>query len=434
VVIRQTKRRMLVRTACRTAASLATGLALCVFAAPSLTHFDELAAVPPGPTIGVLLADPHYLLSDYIAGVRIATLEVKWRLWEPAPNHTEAKYVLHMQQVARRYREAGYSLSVDVGLQYAPEWVLNLVNGQMRSQFGTLSGTADFVFNAQVRQLAASYIRDVVQALGPVSSYRIGLSEHGETLYPDASQGEWWAFSPIAQGRVSGLPPASRPSPLPGWIPGMQLWQGRTVTADEVRLWYQWYLGSLISAHTWEALAFRSAGFTGTLQLVMPGSGTNPLAYDERLANFLRASPRDGFETMNTGAVWFRVLELFPFREGIAVDVSSVYDLSGDPRGNACEVDDQMVDFTRDRSVDSWSSTRWLAYLGRRFGYNELVGESTGDNDYADMQPTFELADACGLREIYWAWDYQLHRSGLSPMQLNIAATMAVRCNAQDKK
>ena len=52
---------------------------------------------------------------------------------------------------------------------------------------GVRSQTADFEFSSAVRAAAASYIDRVVGSLGAVAYYRVGLSENGETYYPDTS-------------------------------------------------------------------------------------------------------------------------------------------------------------------------------------------------------------------------------------------------------
>jgi hypothetical protein len=402
------------------------GLAL-LFALESPLSGESSTRQLPGPPVGVLIADPVHLQSDYDAGVRIATLEVKWRLWQPSPQHTSRPYKARIVASASAYRRAGYQVAVDVGLQYTPAWALHLPHAQLRSQLGTLSGTADYVFNVRMRHLAAAYIREVMATVGPVWSYRLGLSENGETLYPDASRGQWWAFGPVAQGRFGRPPPRTRRTPLPGWVPGETTWRGQPVTSEQVRQWYDWYLDAVILAHVWEARVFRSAGFTGVLQLVMPGSGTSLRAFELRRSSFLRNSADDSYHTMNTGAVWFEFLRRFPLRRKIAVDISSVYDSSGSPRGNGCEVDDTKRDWRTDPAVRKWSSTRWLSYLSRRLGYHYLMGESTGNNNYPQMQATFTLANQCRFDAVLWAWDYQLYDGHASISQLSTAAIQAAR-------
>ena len=49
--------------------------------------------------------------------------------------------------------------------------------------------------------------------------------------------------------------------------------------------WYDWYLNASVDAHAWEIAAFRNAGFTGELQLVMPA---NRLSHRLRQADIVR--------------------------------------------------------------------------------------------------------------------------------------------------
>lgn len=359
-------------------------------------------------TIGVLIADQDHMRTDYDAGVRMATLELKWSAWEPTNNSTDPAYRQQQRDKAEAYRAAGYRVAVDVGLQHPAPWVLGLPDGQLVDQNGVSSGTPDYFFNQRVRDEAASYLRSLVAALG-AADYRVGLSPAGEVMYPEAPQNQWWAFGRLPQGLADGRPGDQPASPMPGWVPGTPTYRGAAVTAEQARAWYGWYLSASVEAHAWQMRVLRRAGATAWLELVTPGSGANPWVYEHRLGGLLQDQPYDAYHTLNTAAVWQEVLQRLPARRRVAVDVSSVYDGSGSPRGAGCASGDVLVDYRTETGVDAWSSTRWLSYLARRNGYPAVHGESTGNNSPSDLPAVLALAGACGLSVVHWAWDYQLY-------------------------
>jgi len=354
----------------------------------------------------VLIADRRYLATDWHAGVRVAVLELKWSAWAPSDSGADEAYRAERVATAAAYRAAGFEVSVDPGLQHAPNWVLDQPDGQLRAQDGSGSGTANYVFNPVVRAQAATYLHALTAALGPVASYRVGLSGSGEATFPEASNNQWWAFDRYAQGDRADVA-SGHANPMPGWVPGTG-YHGAAPAMAQVSQWYAWYLGASVDALAWEMRTLRDGNFSGALQLVMPGNGANSWVVTHRLGDGLADRSYDGFHTLNTGAVWDRVLNLLPDLTGVTVDVSSVYDYSGDVRGNGCASADDAVSWSTPGAMDGWSSTRALAYLARRH-HLPLVGENPGASSGEDLRHVFQLAASCGLGTVYWAWDYQLY-------------------------
>jgi len=353
---------------------------------------------------GVLEADPRYLGADARAGIRLATLNINWSNWEPSPASDDENYIAQQVAAIKTYRGAGWKIAVDIGLQEPPQWVLNLADGQLQDQSGALSGTADYEFSRAVRDAAQAYIASVVHTLGAIDYYRIGLSPFGEMIYPEAPNNEWWAFSPTAQGTSPGLPDGVASSPMPGWVPGASTWQGKQVTPAQVQSWYDWYLGALTNAHAWEIDAFRGAGYSGQLQLVMPGDGAKPAVYSARIVANLAEEPYDTFHTMNTGAVWWSVLDHLPLTSTV-VDISSVGDGSGT---HGCQATDASVNYlTAPDTIGAWSDTRWLTYLAHLHGL-AAMGENPGNTVASQLPTVMGLVQSCNLIALQWAWDYQL--------------------------
>lgn len=372
------------------------------------TYRSSSAVTVTKPVFGVLQADPRWLKADTAAGLRLAMVNVYWNEWEPAEGRFDHRYARQVKHTLDQYRAAGWQVAVDIGLQTPPRWVLRLPSGALTDQNGTRSG-ADFEFSQQVRAVADRYISEVVHALGTIQYYRVGLSDHGEAKYPDVSGDGWWAFDPTAQGGAPGLPPDVGVTPMPGWVPGNASYHGRPVTAREVATWYGWYFGALVNADGWEISAYRSAGYTGELELVVPGTGATPAIYDYRIAHGLAPAPAmDSYRTMNTGSVWWKLLAELPDLKGVVVDISSVYDQSGIPRGNLCMPADRRVNFTTSRQPYTWSDTRWLTYLA---GLHHLpvMGENPGNTPSSDLPGIMALVRSCGLSALQWAFEPQLH-------------------------
>ncbi|MGH9094427.1 MAG: hypothetical protein ACRDXE_04640, partial [Acidimicrobiales bacterium] len=379
---------------------------------------------PPAATLGVLEADPSLLAQDQQAGVRLATLNLSWAEWEPQNGVFNPGYRAAVLAKANAYRAAGWKVGVDLGLQQPPAWALALPGGQLVDQNGRRSGVADFEFSQAVRDAAAPFMVDVVRSMGPIDDFRVGLSQNGETYYPDVANNGWWAFTPQAQGLAAGLPNGVGLDPMPGWVPGTRTWNGMPVTPPQVTAWYDWYFGALVNAHAWEIATYRSAGYTGQLELVMPGMGSLPAFYQQRLADDLAPGGEDSFSTLNSGAVWWRMLnDLGPAAlTNTAVDISSVYDNSGNPRGNACQAADDSVN-PSDSRIWGWSDTRWLAYLARSHNL-PVMGENPGNTPASDLPGVMHLVAACHLTALQWAWDFTLDRPG-NPTRSQLATAAA---------
>lgn len=361
------------------------------------------------PVFGVLQADPRWLPADTAAGLRLAMVNVFWKAWEPNTGQFDQRYANSVRRTVARYRSAGWQVAIDIGLQSPPSWVLQLPSGRLTDQHGKQSNVPDFEFSQAVRQAAARYLSTVVTTLGPVQYYRVGLSGHGEAKYPNVTGNGWWAFEPSAQGHGAGLPEGVPVTPMPGWAPGAREYRGRSVRTSQVRAWYQWYFGALANSLAWEISAYRSAGYHGDLELVMPGTGAMPALYQYRINHHLAPAPSsDSYGTLNSGSVWWKLLDELPDLRGVVVDVSSVDDQSGVPRGNGCRPSDTKVDYRDDPSVETWSDTRWLSYLAH-LHHLPVMGENPGETPASDLPRIMSLVRSCGLIALQWAFEPELH-------------------------
>lgn len=386
-------------------ASVALGLV-------SLALGPETAARLP-VLYGVLAADPHHLVTDTAEGIRLAELDVSWADWEPASGEFSAPYIAGVRSTIRRYLAKGWQVAISPGFQVPPSWLLGLPDGQLVDQYSRPSGTPDYEFSKSVQAASDSYIQDLVSTLGSsVTYFRDGLSEEGEMLYPDTTSSQWWAFSPSAQCLEPGDLPAGTPcAPLPGWVPGTSEYDGEPITQAQVAQWWSWYRGALVSAELGVIAAFRSAGYNGAIQLVMPGDGASPALIDARERDDLAPESFDTYDTMNTAADWQDLLSDPALKADgqIVVDISSVGDGSGTPDDNTCTSSDQSVGLAAaDPWVSGWSDTRWITYLATKAGF-AVIGENPGNTLVTDLPAIANLVSGCGLKALQWAWDDQLY-------------------------
>jgi hypothetical protein len=366
-----------------------------------------LLAAEPAFAVGVLQAETKWLAMDYLHGVRIAVIELGWDAWMPTEGNPDEDYIAAQVAKVKAYRNAGYRVGIVSGVHYPPTWLLAKPGAQHVDQWDNLSGGANFQWSATVRAYAEDYLTEVVQTMGDVDFHRVGLSKAGETLYPEAvnntslpngqQQNNWWAFDSAAQASC----------PMPGWAPGTSTYGGNPVTKAMATAWYDWYFGGLVDAHAWQLSVFRAAGWTGSVQFVTPGVGCLPGELNARLNGLLAPLGGDTYFVMNTGAVWWRFYDEIPDLDGCGLNASSVYDNSGDPRGNVTAPGDDLVPYD-DAQIYSWSATRLLSSIARRHGLRPLMGENPGSTSQADAAKVFTTAAGCGLDALLWAFDRHL--------------------------
>jgi F5/8 type C domain len=338
--------------------------------------------------------------------VSMAMLEYNWASFEPSPGVFSASYLATMKSELAAYQAAGMKVTLGLGLQNPPSWVLALSNGTYIDQTGAHSTEANFVFSAAVRQAAAAYLKQVAAYIPLSNFYAIRLTSggDGEMLYPGG--GAYWAFDNAAL-TGNGLAAGMTPNPDPNWTPGTP-----GLTQAQIGAWVNWYVGGLDNVTNWQMQTLSGLGFNGYYETVTPGSGTRPdgLALEE-LFNL----PDNG--TTGMGAIWDRYYAMLPDKTNVIAYISSVADNSG---GNDdCQPADASIPLTSP-AMDAWSATRWISAIAHRNGL--LVGgENPGyglpvglDFNYLNTSSSGMMADAigqaqsCGFQVFYWAHDVHL--------------------------
>jgi hypothetical protein len=317
-------------------------------------------------------------------------------------------------------RAAGMKVVLGLGLQYPPAWVFSYPDSRYVDQYGNTAPVANLTFNATLRQKAGQYLARVNADLGLNNFWavRVGAGGNIETLYPDEmGRNAYWAYDATAQAG----------SPYPGWRPGQTSWNGQPVTTAMVASWYDWYVRSLVSGVNWQLDAYRSLGYGGFLQVLLPGQGVRPTDDAKAIADYLRGAG-DANGTVGRGAAWERVLAAIANRTNVVAYVSSVADGSGSD--DLCSPADAGVAPTSGVFI-GWSAARWVSYLASRYGLARN-GENPGPSDTnsygsAMLRRAAAQMQSCGFQGLMWAHDVNLYDGqsgmGLADYGTTIAAT-----------
>jgi hypothetical protein len=340
----------------------------------------------------------------------VVHLELGWDAYEPQDGVFDTTYIAQVQQRLATMRGAGMRVVLGLGLQYPPNWVYNYPNARYVDQFGNTSGMVNLTWNSTLRSKAEQFLARVNADLGLANFWavRVGSGGSVETLFPDeAGRNAYWGYDANAQAS----------SPFPGWRPGQTSWNGQPFTTTQVGQWYDWYQGSLVDGVNWQIAAYRGLGYTGFLQVVMPGQGTRPTDYTQAIGGYLNGAG-DSNQTMGRAAVWDRVLAKIADKANVVAYVSSMADGSG---GNdLCTSSDSSVSPTS-TTVLNWSATRWISYNANRYGLPKM-GENPGRSDtniygLTMMQNAAAQMQSCGFQGLMWAHDFNLY-DGVSGVSL----------------
>lgn len=355
---------------------------------------------------GVLQPQMNHLAQNYKAGVRVVTLEIGWNLYEPQQGLFSSDYLQQLKRRLAAYRAAGMQVMLELGIQYPPAWIFQKRNSRFINQYGDAFAAdptggncgVNAVFNPAMRDLIGAYVRQVFADLGTdFYAVRLGGGRYGEVGYPDSRYAGksncYWAFDPLAQGKVSGLPAGMKPCPVPGWIPG-------TPSPDHAaaRAFANWYMACLQNYHDWQ-IAHMRRYYHGPLAMLYPSFGIRPGQLDLAVSGDLNG----GTSPEKNGEVQ-RGFDFARFVAGIRDPKVIVYGTGIDfPRPGP------YVDDTSDNPA-LWCSIHWLSTLAAAHHPPLAVwGENAGHNDAADMQLCFRRVRMYGLMGMMWAFDPELH-------------------------
>lgn len=398
---------------------------------------------PVSNMFGVLgsSCSPERVAALRAAGVSVVEFPLGWDRFEPAAEQVDRGYVSNMRARLETCRAAGMKVVLSPGLHYPPDWVKRLPGGTLRGSDGGVPNNAgaELIFSGEVRSAAQKYLARVVSDLGldGIVAIRVGTSGTGELGYPGPEDGgndhEFWAFGDAPQ-LGKGLAEGAVRSPMPGWRPGSSTWNGKSVTAEQVRAWWDWYAGSVVDAVVWQVNELRNLGFEGRVHVPVAGRGVLPADQAEAVQGLLdgRANPDDAQERGLDYSAQFAVLSSLP---GVDVDFTGLDDVSDvkaraeEPRQDRCLPGDEQNVLQEDAHL--WSSHRYTTALARRAGLG-LVGENPGppdspftggsalsDSPSEQLRRAPAYAAECGMRMFMFGFEDNLFEDGASGVTLD---------------
>lgn len=363
---------------------------------------DLLAETPSPRLYGVLQSTFEHADEGRKAGWNVVCISLHWDQFEPVPGKIDLSYVARIRTEVHRWRELGYRLQLDPGMQYPPVWLFELPDTHFVNQFGEAFQTEqpgervpNYVFSGVVRKRLENYLESLFAQLGSDWDYvRLGGGKFGEVNYPAAGyrahRNCYWAFDDIAQGRTEGLPEGIPKCPVPGWSPGTPT-EGHRSAA----LFLEWYLSSLRQYHDWQITTVRR-WFPGDLCMLYGSWGIRPGQIEEAIAADLNgSSPAEQVGEISTGYDWKRVIA------GITDPKVIVY----------CTWIDAPEEWCKDGGEDQrfWSPVHWQSYLAQSNPQKLRVwGENTGRGTRERMRLSFLRMQRYGLLGILWAFESEL--------------------------
>src|SRR3984957_5140170 len=418
-----------VRRANRRVIAVAAILALLVLGL--VLSLNAHAAPAPTASIlwGTLDTQTNSAATEGKANV-MAMFEFNWASFEPTQGVLSPSYLATMKSELASYQAAGQKVTLGLGLQNPPSWVLSMPNSKYVDQNGNTSTEANFVFSQAVRSAAASFLALVNKSI-PLSNFwaiRLTSRGDGEMLYPGG--GTYWAFDQAAL-TGTGLASGMTRNPDPNWKPGTA-----GLTQAQITTWVSWYIGGLDNVTSWQMQTLSGLGFTGYYETVTPGSGTRPDGLTQTEQQNLS---NDG--TTGVGAVWNLYYAQLSNKTNVIAYISSVADQSG---GNdSCQASDASLALTSS-TMDAWSATRWISRIavannlpvgGENPGYGlpaSLDSFYTNTSSTGMMASAIRMAVSCNFKVFYWAHDIHLwdgtltfaqYTSSIAPYGATPAAT-----------
>lgn len=357
---------------------LSCALVVAIALVPGLTSTADAAA--DGPTFGVLEPEFDDLAAYRDAGIKRVMLALGWDWMERSQGTINEAYVSERLSRMQEYRDAGFDVVLDLGLQYPPSWVFSLP-GETRfvNQYGDRwrgplgKDVPNAIWNPAVRDAQASYIARALQALGPDNfvAVRVGGLVYNEALYPSPVFGghtdSYWSFDTTALER----------SPVPGWRPGQN-------NRAENEAFITFYLDSLADYESWLVSKYREE-FSGEIQLLLPTWGIRPGHLEEALDGGF-----DGSSTAELGEMTHRGTDFDRMASrlgGLGSIVLYTTYLDGDMNGS---------------SERDMSPVEYVNVLADRYGFG-VAGENSGNGEpYEEMDRIAVHAAANRMSSVMW--------------------------------
>jgi hypothetical protein len=368
----------------------------------ALSHvvFFQADACNAQPTVfGTLASSPVYADELAMTPVNVVTYGVIWSQLEPERNIVNEVYVQKVKSDLAAFKANRLDVVLDFGLQYPPEWIKNTNHAMYINQYGEVfdpvgqpgANGLNAVFNRTIRDAQSAHVERFFSLFGTdFYAVRLGWGLYGELNYPHPNHKNrkncYWAFDPIAQGHIQGLPEGVTSCPVPGWMPGTA-----SDNHNAARQFIDWYLNALKNYHDWQITAVRKF-HAGKIVMLMGSWG---IRYGDIEGYIQKDLTDDGRTEIQRG---------FDFGKYIAGVT--------DPKYIVCSTwIDTPAQFCDDASSNPsrWSPVHYLAFQAQNHPLKLKVwGENTGPGSVRDMQLTFERARAFAVEAVIWAFEKDL--------------------------
>jgi len=367
-------------------------------------HPESGGCESPG-LYGMLEATVEHAAVGRKAGLGVVVIALAWDRFQPGRGVINEAYVRELLRKKRVFRNLGYKLQLDPGVQYPPAWIFSLANARYKNQFGEEfrsdrpgESVPNVVFNAAVRREISEYFHEVFSRLGTDWEFvRLGCGKFGELNYPgsnaDGHSNSYWAFDDSAQGKAPGLPDGIPPCPVPGWIPGTP-----TPGHASAGRFIEWYLDALRNYQTWQIATIRR-DYAGDFCMLYGSWGIRPgwlsAAVDGDLGGHTPAE-RNG--EIQQGFDWSRMIGALKDPKAI------VYCTWVDGTLGNRDIADDKSD-----NAERWSPVHWQAVLAQANPLHLPVwGENTGSNNLPAMAVAFSRMKQFRLMGLIWAFERDL--------------------------
>jgi hypothetical protein len=367
---------------------------------------------------GTLQSDPLKAATHYAKGIKVVTVSLSWRQFEPIEGQINTAYVQEIKNQINQFKAAGMQVILSAGVQYTPDWIFNYPH----SRFATLDPAAanpikveytttengkkvsNMVFNQVLRTKQATYWSKLFEQFGTdFYAVRLGGGWYGEVNYPTHQYGgrtnAYWAFDDIAQGNVPAvdltkyLPEGINVSPVPGWVPGMA-----AASTDTASKFISWYMDSQKNYHDWQIKTVRTL-YSGNLIMMYPSWGVRPGDIEAAVASNL-----NGTTAAEVNGELQRGFDFTRYIKGITDPRVIIYTTWLEATGN-----DASTNPAR------WTPVKYLASLAHQHPLKLRVGGENGGCDSAlEMEYIFGQMQKYGLVGVTWAFEPQLYGQNTS--------------------
>lgn len=234
-------------------------------------------------------------------------IPTRWAAIEPTERGFSSSALSALQSKINAAAGVGLSVSLDIGVQYAPSWIFEVGGGtQFVDQYGDVfTGTrssgnnvANAVTDAAVRAQLKAYIDYLGANLTGVSAVRVGGEAYNELRYPSGRSGSkpnaYWFYDASSQATLS--------PDIHGWTPG-------SGTVAQATAFLEAYNDALDGYAVWLVQTARSAfPATTKLEVLMPGWGERPSEIQPAENDLLVGTP----DEINQGLDWSGMLPKLP--------------------------------------------------------------------------------------------------------------------------